>query len=188
MSTCSEDGCDTEAFTKGVCFKHYQREWRKRNAEKVKGYNDARRGTIAVRLCLVCGKDFEPTIASDRVIYCSKSCADYKLKRDARARGYKAPLTDARRNSAHRRRVRLRGGRTGREVVRDEILKRDAGRCGICGDPITADEWPHPLSLTLDHIIPIHRGGIHDPLNVQAAHSRCNSSKGARLPHELQVA
>jgi 5-methylcytosine-specific restriction endonuclease McrA len=32
--------------------------------------------------------------------------------------------------------------------------------CGICGRPVDKTlKWPHPFSPTVDHIIPIDRGG-----------------------------
>lgn len=59
------------------------------------------------------------------------------------------------------------------------IRDRDGGLCGICGSPVAlADQ-------SMDHIIPLARGGTHEPANVQLAHRRCNSSKGARVPTAL---
>ena len=55
------------------------------------------------------------------------------------------------------------------------IRIRDNDLCGICGSAVTiADQ-------SLDHIIPLARGGTHEPGNVQLAHRRCNSSKGAKV-------
>ena len=63
-----------------------------------------------------------------------------------------------------------------REVVcRDVVLRRDAGRCGICGLTIMEANWH------LDHIIPLSKGGEHSYANVQAAHARCNMRKHARV-------
>lgn len=52
-----------------------------------------------------------------------------------------------------------------------EILIRDRGHCGICGDPIM-----EPYHL--DHIHPLAAGGTHEPDNVQLAHPACNWRKG----------
>jgi 5-methylcytosine-specific restriction endonuclease McrA len=41
---------------------------------------------------------------------------------------------------------------------------------------------PHPLSATLDHIIPLLEGGTHTRQNAQLAHKKCNASKNAS-PH-----
>lgn len=56
------------------------------------------------------------------------------------------------------------------------IWERDGGVCQLCGEPI-AD----PKQRSIDHIIPISRGGTHEPANVQLAHRVCNSRKGNRL-------
>ncbi|MCW2904917.1 MAG: hypothetical protein JWO67_7182 [Streptosporangiaceae bacterium] len=82
----------------------------------------------------------------------------------------------------HQRRARLLNAFVA-PVDRDEIWERDGGTCQICGDPIDVTQpWPHPLSRTLDHVIPLVLGGTHEPANVQLAHARCNSQKGDRLP------
>lgn len=44
--------------------------------------------------------------------------------------------------------------------------------CAICGEPPTEDN-----PLTLDHRVPISRGGSSDPSNLQAACRSCNSRK-----------
>jgi len=38
--------------------------------------------------------------------------------------------------------------------------------------------------LTLDHVLPRHRGGGHSWDNLVAACKDCNHRKGGRLPHE----
>lgn len=54
--------------------------------------------------------------------------------------------------------------------------------CAICGLPIDKSlRFPHPMSATVDHIIPISRGGHpSDPQNLQAAHLICNQMKAAK--------
>lgn len=44
--------------------------------------------------------------------------------------------------------------------------------CAICGEPPTREN-----PLTLDHRVPISRGGSSDPSNLQAACRSCNSRK-----------
>lgn len=58
-------------------------------------------------------------------------------------------------------------------VNRREVLKRDRHRCQYCGT--TKD-------LTLDHLIPKSKGGLHAWDNVVTACQRCNSVKGDRTP------
>lgn len=80
----------------------------------------------------------------------------------------------------HRRRARLLDSYVA-PVDREQIWIRDAGTCQICLTQIDRElPWPDPMSRTLDHIIPLSRGGTHEPDNIQLAHARCNSRKGDR--------
>lgn len=61
-----------------------------------------------------------------------------------------------------------------------EIYDRDGWVCGLCAEPVDRLlQWPDPLSVSLDHIIPVSRGGRHVRENAQCSHLRCNLSKGA---------
>lgn len=54
--------------------------------------------------------------------------------------------------------------------------------CGICGLPINLSlSHPHPWSLTIDHVIPIAKGGTTRAENLQPAHFKCNRQKGEHL-------
>ena len=57
-----------------------------------------------------------------------------------------------------------------------EILRRDNFTCQYCGRQMR--------HLTLDHIIPRHRGGPHSWRNLVAACTPCNRRKGNRAPEE----
>lgn len=64
----------------------------------------------------------------------------------------------------------------------DRLYARDEGRCGVCGDPVDrALAWPDKWSLTVDHILPLARGGRHSPANCQIAHAVCNSRKNDHI-------
>ena len=58
--------------------------------------------------------------------------------------------------------------------------------CALCGKPVDRSlKFPHPLSPTIDHIIPIQKGGHPFALeNLQLAHLVCNQTKGTRLTIE----
>ncbi len=55
--------------------------------------------------------------------------------------------------------------------------------CGICGKPVDMSiRYPHPLSPTIDHIIPIAKGGHPSALeNLQLAHRWCNRQKSDKF-------
>ena len=54
--------------------------------------------------------------------------------------------------------------------------------CAICGRPVNFDlKFPDPWSATVDHIIPISKGGNPaDIANMQLAHLQCNRLKASK--------
>lgn len=59
------------------------------------------------------------------------------------------------------------------------LMQRDGRRCGICRKPVRGKRGTG-RGPSLDHIIPLSRGGRHEPTNVQLAHLDCNLSKNCR--------
>ena len=65
------------------------------------------------------------------------------------------------------------------------IFERDGYICQLCGQPTLPDapsiqkgrRVAHPLSPSVDHIVPMARGGRHRLSNLQCAHLRCNVAK-----------
>ena len=60
----------------------------------------------------------------------------------------------------------------GKRKIRNFILKRDNYKCLCCG-------VNH--NLTIDHIIPIHKGGKNELSNLQTLCKSCNSKKGIKI-------
>lgn len=69
------------------------------------------------------------------------------------------------------------------EMVRLPIvLERDDWVCHICGEKIMKEEkFPSQRSPSLDHVIPLSKGGLHSYANVKAAHLVCNTRKGSKI-------
>ena len=65
---------------------------------------------------------------------------------------------------------------------RKNVLLRDRYRCQYCGK-----EFP-PVSLTLDHVVPISRGGKTQWDNIVTACKACNTRKGSKKPSEAGMA
>ena len=63
-------------------------------------------------------------------------------------------------------------------VNRREVLRRDNHTCQYCGTT---------KRLTLDHVIPRSKGGLHTWDNVVTACERCNGHKGDRFLHEVNM-
>ena len=87
---------------------------------------------------------------------------------------------------AHRRRKRQdkrrrRAAKLGVPSERytlDQIAVRDAYRCGLCRRKVRMTlAVPHPLSPTIDHVVPLADSGEDTRANVQLAHFQCNSVK-----------
>ena len=89
---------------------------------------------------------------------------------------------DARRIRKDQRRALERGANGSERVDRQVVFERDAWMCRLCMRPTNRHaDFPDPDYPTLDHIIPLARGGPHTYGNVQTACFRCNASKGDRL-------
>jgi hypothetical protein len=70
----------------------------------------------------------------------------------------------------------LFSGRTTISVrVRWEILKRDGNRCVVCGQGASDG-----VSLEIDHIVPVSKGGSDEKSNLQVLCAPCNRGKSNR--------
>jgi hypothetical protein len=63
--------------------------------------------------------------------------------------------------------------------LRGEIKQRDHYTCLQCAVSVAAE--PH-LLLEIDHIMPVSKGGLSTPENLQTLCWRCNRSKGSKVP------
>lgn len=89
---------------------------------------------------------------------------------------------DRSRSNWHARRARMNGAQDGDRVMLADLLERDRATCSACGEHIDVDiAWPDPFSPSIDHTVPVSRGGQHSMANTTAMHLRCNMVKGARL-------
>ena len=65
------------------------------------------------------------------------------------------------------------------KLTKREIFRRDEYRCQYCGAT--------NAHLTIDHVLPRHRGGDHGWSNLVAACPPCNRRKGGRLLHDAHM-
>jgi len=112
---------------------------------------------VLARNCLTCG---EPISASEPTHkkYCNKKCAGRNRSPEVIFR------------QTHARRVRFLNARVTR-VPKRVIARLRSAVCAYCPAPAT----------TVDHVVPISKGGKHAEGNLVPACLRCNSSKGDKL-------
>ena len=88
---------------------------------------------------------------------------------------------------AHRARKATR--ETGAEyqpgITLEKVYERDGGICWICGNPTDLSDrrWGPcgPNYPSVDHVVPLAKGGSHTWANVKLAHHKCNSVKSDHL-------
>lgn len=115
------------------------------------------------RICIGCKKNIPRTARADKK-WCSEECA-------SKVRGHTS-------NAARRIKTNEPFG----TFFRIDIYNRDKWICQICKKPVEKNlSFPNPKRASLDHIIPLSRGGTHESGNVQLAHLSCNTSKGNRV-------
>lgn len=111
--------------------------------------------------------------------YCSKRCRKKVASRERRFNG--------RGGQNERRESRIRAA-TVERVRPHVVLKRDNWLCYICGERCDPEaKWPDPLYPTIDHVIPIAKGGEHSYANVKCACFGCNSAKSDKHPDTLMI-
>jgi hypothetical protein len=77
------------------------------------------------------------------------------------------------------------GRRSLKNYTKQQVVERDQARCWICFGPIDLKRLdPDPMSLTIDHVVPLSRGGRDTFKNVAASHKICNELKADKLPCE----
>lgn len=75
------------------------------------------------------------------------------------------------------------------EVSKTVVADRDKWTCQLCNKRVLKKlSYPHPMSWSLDHVVPISLGGEHSYANAQLAHLVCNIRKGNRISEPVQLA
>lgn len=114
--------------------------------------------------CCICGEEFYSQYSGKK--YCSDKCKNINKKKT---------------NSSIRKRCRKYGVYYDPSVKSVDVFKRDHYICQICGiECITNDDkWGYvgPYSPSIDHIVPLAKGGTHTWGNTQCTHIICNSYK-----------
>lgn len=156
--SCSECGKPTSRQGKLACSRACALA-KGRRLHKEKYYVPARTvNPFSTITCKYCGNTFECNFIVVRRLFCSKRCTE-RYTKDLRT-------------------ARLRTNGQVEQFSRYEIYKRDGWHCQICGRKVERRlRSGDRMSATLDHVIPVSRGGQHMRANVRLAHMICNSLK-----------
>lgn len=66
-----------------------------------------------------------------------------------------------------------------RRVLRRRVYERDGYVCWLCGEKVRLDVSPHAnTAASLDHVIPVSKGGKWSMENLRTAHRSCNDARG----------
>lgn len=128
--------------------------------------------------CKECGKRFE--MRSSRSKFCSTKCRDKNYYR----------------TKDLKRRKRLQeNGKVNYRISKEKLIEKEGDNCKICGKPVNFDDCYYnedghfiagPKYPSIDHIIPVAKGGTHTWDNVQLAHRYCNSTKRDESVFEIE--
>jgi 5-methylcytosine-specific restriction endonuclease McrA len=118
--------------------------------------------------CKQCGIQYT-SLTQDGKLYCSRRCvAKY-----------------ARKNREHiaRSSTRIGGGFSSLDV-----FKAANWKCKICGIKVQQATGQHSeTQATIDHIVPMSKGGLHVWGNVQCSCQRCNANKSDKIERPVQM-
>lgn len=152
------------------------REQRQADKEKEKleiiKMNKANRQLESIQLsflvCKHCGKLFIPI--NNRTTFCSKRCAD----RNHEQKKSRQRIERAKQN-----------GNVDYTITLDKLIKRDNNKCYLCNGECNLNDYTFVNNTkvagnyypSIDHVIPIVKGGTHTWDNIRLAHRICNSLK-----------
>jgi 5-methylcytosine-specific restriction endonuclease McrA len=154
----------------------WRREWRALNAERINAQVRARRASDPSR-----DRETARKSRSNNRARINARDARYReqnrlyVARSVKASKAKKPeLYAAHAVQAQARRRAKRMSAKAETFTSKMIFYRDENICHLCGKKVTTH------SRSLDHLIPICRGGPHTRWNVATAHTLCNQRRQAR--------
>ena len=146
--------------------REYKRQWRFRHPEKERVYyaryysehREQKRESLA---------RWRTEHSAEIRAYSARYWVEHREEKQEYDRRRRIAHPETYREANHRYRA-LKVGATIERVHAVEVYERDRYRCHVCGRLVPARE------RSLDHLVPLSRGGAHSLSNVALAHKRCN--------------
>jgi hypothetical protein len=170
--------CEDHPDEVKACGKKYREEHKEQIKINKKRYNDAHKEEGKKR-CKLYREAHKEEMRTYYIKY-SKENVD-KIKKSMWIYQHTPNGKLAMKNTNHRRRVNQNNTPLHNQPTLaqcDKIIESQNNRCALCGR-IFSDE----LKPTMDHIVPLSKGGPHSSDNIQALCHSCNSSKWANLDY-----
>lgn len=142
-------------------------------------YHGRKLNAVSVIQCVTCGSFVFHT---GRGAHLKRYCSLCLIKADqANSARYRNKYPDKCAEARHRRRAAKKGVESESFTLAD-VVSQFGTNCHLCNELIDMKlPWPNPFSKSLDHIIPISKGGPHKLSNVKLAHLTCNQRKSGKL-------
>lgn len=155
-----------------------QKEFTRKINNEIKAIKQIKKNHRYYKKCNECGKNFFTNRMDVKT--CNDKC---KTKRRNRIK------------DLNRRRRLRENGKINYKITINKLAKRSDGICQICGKPVNFDDFYRdgngnfiagPKYPSIDHIIPVAKGGTHTIDNVQLAHRDCNYNKSDESIFEFE--
>lgn len=166
--SCTHNGCDRPLRARGLCSTHYNQQ------------HQPGRHRLEARPCEVCQTVVMRTPGDRYRTVCSVPC------RNLLTYGYAEGMHAGPWGQWAATRARKAGATIVDRVSRDEVGDRDRWVCQACHISTNRDADPlAPDAPTIDHVLPLSKGGQHTMSNLQLLCYSCNSSKQDRTADAL---
>jgi len=129
--------------------------------------------------CIECAESFVGHRV--RLRYCSLGCA---RKRHSRIR------------DLNRRKKLKENGIIDNSITLSKLISRDKGKCKLCEGRVKVNDYIKTIEShfiagnnypSIDHVLPVSKGGTHTWDNVQLAHRVCNAKKNDNITTPIQL-
>lgn len=161
------------------CYNLYRAQYGQKNKQRILEYGRTRYANNKQHCARVSANwrmnNLTRCRANERARYAANTEAHREKQRKWR-------YANASKNAAYAENRRARQvGAFVENVLLAVLAERDGNVCGICRKQVVMGHSDIRFRPSIDHIIPLSKGGQHSYANTQLAHRSCNSSKGVKI-------
>lgn len=176
--SCIWPHCSKSSYSRQFCSSHYAIAYSEGN------FKNPWKNMVNFE-CVSCGDLFTRDTRQRK--YCTPECG-HKFRYRNNVEAAKAYTRQWQKNNPDRarmirkRRKALLKNATVEVFCFDDVKAKSRDMCYLCGDHIDYSlEYPHKRSPSLDHVVPLSKGGDHSLENCEMTHLECNLEKGTKI-------